>query len=302
MARASSGEQWSIRHGDDEVTVVEVGGGLRSWTRDRVHVLAGYEADEMCLAGRGQVLFPWPNRIRDGLWSRDGVEHRLALTEPKLGNASHGLVRWASWQLADRSECSATVTIELHPQPGWEGSLDLAVTYALGEDGLTVTSEVVNRGAAPAPFGLGFHPYVSIAQTPVEGLRLTVPASERVMVDDRMLPTGTEPVAGTDYDFREPREIGGTRLDTAFGGLARGDDGRWRVTLAGLADLPDVTLWADESFGWAQVFTGKAAAEGEHGVAIEPTTCPPDALNSGTDLLTVAPGERWAAVWGISLG
>jgi aldose 1-epimerase len=302
MVRATSGDQWTIRHGADEVTVVEVGGGLRSWTRDGVHVLAGYEADELCLAGRGQVLFPWPNRIRDGVWTRDGVTHRLALTEPKLGNASHGLVRWSAWQLSDRSESSASVTVELHPQPGWDWSLDLTVTYALGDDGLTTTTEVVNCGASPAPFGVGFHPYVSIGSTPVQGLELTVPASEYVTVDDRMLPTGTAPVEGSDYDFRTPREIGGTRLDTAFGDIDRDGDGRWRVSLSGMADLPPVTLWGDESYRWVQVFTGKAAAEGEHGVAIEPTTCPPDALNSGTDVLTIAPGERWTARWGLSVG
>ncbi len=302
MARAASGDQWTIRRGNDVVTVVEVGGGLRSWTRDGVHVLAGYEASEMCLAGRGQVLFPWPNRVRDGIWSRDGVEHRLALTEPKLGNASHGLVRWACWQLSDRSESSVSVTVELHPQPGWDWSLDLTVTWALGDDGLTATSEVVNQGSTPAPFGLGFHPYVSIGEPAVEGLELSVPAAEYLTVDERMLPTGTTPVDGTDLDFRTARAIGGTRLDTAFGGLDRDGDGRWRVTLGGLADLPPVTVWGDEGYRWVQVFTGKAAAEGEHGVAVEPTTCPPDALNSGTDLLTIAPGERWTARWGISLG
>lgn len=302
MARAHSGDQWTIRRGADEVTVVEVGGGLRSWTREGVHVLAGYEAGETCLAGRGQVLFPWPNRIRDGLWSRDGVERRLALTEPKLGNASHGLVRWAAWQLSDRSEDSVSATVELHPQPGWDWSLDLTVTYALDDEGLTATSEVVNRGATPAPYGLGFHPYVSIGRTPLEGLELRVPASEYVTVDERMLPTGTAPVDGSDLDFRTARPIGGTALDTAFGDLARDPDGRWRVTLSGMADLPPVTVWGDESYRWAQVFTGKAAAEGEHGVAVEPTTCPPDALNSGTDLLTVAPGERRSATWGITLG
>lgn len=302
MARAKNGDQWTFRHGADEVTVVEVGGGLRSWTRDGVHVLAGYEADEMCLAGRGQVLFPWPNRIRDGIWSRDGVEHRLALTEPKLGNASHGLVRWVNWHLSDRSESSVSVTTELHPQPGWDGSLDITITYGLDDSGLTATSEVVNLGASPVSFGLGFHPYVSIGQTPLEGLELTVPAQEYVTVDERMLPTGTSPVAGSDYDFAAPRAIGSTHLDTAFGGLARDDEGRWRITLTGMSDLPAVTVWGDEHFRWAQVFTGKAAAEGEHGVAIEPTTCPPDAFNSGTDLVTIDPEQRWTARWGVTLG
>jgi aldose 1-epimerase len=34
-------------------------------------------------------------------------------------------------------------------------------------------------------------------------------------------------------------------------------------------------------------------------VAVEPMTCPPDALNSGTDLITLAPGESWTGSWGL---
>ena len=46
--------------------------------------------------GRGQLFVPWPNRIRDGRYAFAGTDQQLALTEPKRGNASHGLVRWVS--------------------------------------------------------------------------------------------------------------------------------------------------------------------------------------------------------------
>ncbi len=299
--RPASGEQWSLRHGDDVVTVVEVGGGLRSWTRVGAHVLAGYAAGEMCLAGRGQVLFPWPNRVRDGAYVHAGTRRQLALTEPRLGNATHGLVRWLPWRVVDRCESSVTVACELHPQPGWEWPLDLSVTYALTGDGLVVTPVVTNPGATAAPFGLGFHPYVSIGDTPVADLHLTIPGTSFVTLGERLLPTGVEPVAGTAVDFRDGRAIGDAVLDTAYGDLTV-VDGRWGVLVDGLADLPRVTVWGEPAYRWVQVFTGKAAAEGQHGIAVEPTTCPPDALNSGVDLLTLEPGGRWTARWGISLG
>ena len=116
-----------------------------------------------------------------------------------------------------------------------------------------------------------------------------------------MLPVVTRPVAGTAYDLGEPHPLGSTALDTCFTGLGRGPDGRWRVTLSGMSALPAVTV-GDQAFPWAQVFTGKAAAEGEHGVAVEPMTCPPDAYNSGTDLLRLAPGRTWTGTWGIEIG
>src|SRR5512144_810027 len=134
-----SGEQWTIRHGDLEATAVEVGGGLRVLTAGGLDVLAGYGADEMASSGRGQLLMPWPNRLRDGRYRFDGRDQQLALTEPARGNASHGLVRWALWSVLDRSESALTVGYRLHPQQGWAGRLDLKVRYELSATGLEVS-------------------------------------------------------------------------------------------------------------------------------------------------------------------
>ena len=49
--------------------------------------------------------------------------------------------------------------------------------------------------------------------------------------DDHGIPTGSAAVDGTEYDFREPRPIGPTKLDTGFTGLERDEDGLARVEL-----------------------------------------------------------------------
>jgi aldose 1-epimerase len=61
-----SGEQFEIAHADQRACIVEVGGGLRTYTVGDRDVLDGYGADEMCHSARGQVLAPWPNRIAEG--------------------------------------------------------------------------------------------------------------------------------------------------------------------------------------------------------------------------------------------
>jgi aldose 1-epimerase len=60
-----------------------------------------------------------------------------------------------------------------------------------------------------------------------------------------------------------------------------------------------VELWAEPAFGWVQVFTPDDHPGRGRAVAVEPMTCPPDALNSGTDLITLAPGETWQGSWGL---
>lgn len=299
--RALSGEQWEIRRGSATITVVELGGGLRTYSVDGVEIMAGYGPGEIARFGRGQVLMPWPNRIRDGRYSYAGKQFQLSLTEPALGNATHGLVRWLPWTLLSQEESSVRVGATLFPQPGWDGLLELEVAYVLGDEGLTVTPSATNRGSATVPFGYGAHPYVALGDTPLDQVVLHAPAHQELLVDDRKLPTGTAAVT-PDHDFRTPRELGSVSLDTAYTQVVRDDAGRWEVTLSGLRDRPAVTIWGDDAFPWFQVFTAKGAdtgVEGERGIAVEPMSCPADAFNSGIDLLELEPGQSWTGTWGI---
>lgn len=297
-----SGEQWWIQCGEDELAVVEVGGGPRSWARAGRPVLAGYREDETCTSGRGQQLIPWPNRIRDGRWTFGGVDHQLPITEVEHHNASHGLLRWVPWRLMERDDCSVTVGVTLHPQPGWSWTLECSTTYALSPAGLSVTQRATNRSDEPAPFGFGAHPYLTIGDAPVEDVEIIIPADTYVEVDDRLLPVALHPVDGTRYDHRAQSPVGPTRLDTAFTDLLAGEDGLWRVRVAAPGRDP-WTLWGEASaFQWLQVFTGKGEVgqAGEHGVAVEPMTCPADAFNSRTGLIVLDPGQTWTGRWGIS--
>src|SRR5262249_34364533 len=87
---APSGEQVEIAVGDQQAVVVEVGGGLRSYSAGGRELLDGYRADEMSSSGRGQVLIPWPNRLQDGRYEFDGQSHPPPLNEPEHRNAIHG--------------------------------------------------------------------------------------------------------------------------------------------------------------------------------------------------------------------
>lgn len=295
-----SGEQWTIRHGDQEATIVEIGGGLRRYVVSGADVLHGYAEDARADAGRGQVLMPWPNRIRDGRYSFRGTGQQLPLTEVDRHNAIHGLVRWAHWSLVDHSESSATVGYRLLPQPGWDGMLDLAITYALADDGLTVTPSATNIGPSAAPFGYGAHPYLTVGEQAVDDVTLTIPGATRLDVDDRLLPEAREPATGA-FDFRRARRVGPAVLDTAYTDLSV-SDGRWAVRLS--LGARTTTLWAQaEAFGYVQVFTGDTLPEGKarmSGIAVEPMTCPAGAFTTGDSLVALEPGDTWSGTWGVT--
>ena len=301
MSVLPTGEQHVLRAGDAEAVVVEVGGGLRTYSAGGRAVLDGYAADEMAPDVRGHVLAPWPNRLGNGVWSWDGQELRTPVTEPERGTAIHGLVRFVAWRPLARSEDSVVLEHLLHPQPGYPFALRLRVGYELSAVGLRVTTTATNEGDRPLPYGEGHHPYLAAGEGLLDDCTLTVPAATRVTPDDRLLPVGTEPVEGTPYDLRAGRRIGDLRLDDCLTDLARDADGTAEVRLVDAGGRGAV-LWLDASYGWLQVFTGdvvEPASRRRRGLAVEPMTCPPDAFRTGVGVRRLAPGESTTSTWGI---
>jgi aldose 1-epimerase len=281
-----SGEQWRIRAGGYEATVVSVGGGLRGLTYDGRPVLLAYGEDEAAHAGLGQHMFPWPNRITDGKYTFQGSEQQLYLTEPARQNAIHGLTRWANWSRVDDGSDPSTVVAayRLHGEPGYPHQLDLRLTYQLGEDGLRVTADATNVGAGAAPYGYGTHPYLSVGRK-LDECALEFTASEWLEVSpERMMPVGLAPVDGSPYDFRGGRAIGDLEIDNAFTG--RGG-GAWSVSLIDPDSGARSVLTSDTP--WMQLYTGGAI--GRTALAVEPMTCPPDAFVTGQDLIVLEPGD-----------
>jgi aldose 1-epimerase len=102
-ASAPTGDQLHLRFRDQHAIVVEVGAGLRAYEVRGRPLLDGYAEEEISSAARGQILAPWPNRLRDGSYDFDGETLRLPPSEPEKGNATHGLLRWAAWEVTARA-------------------------------------------------------------------------------------------------------------------------------------------------------------------------------------------------------
>ena len=282
-----SGEQFELVCGAAQACIVEVGGGLRSYTAGGSDVVLGYGIDEMCHAGIGQVLAPWPNRVADGRYVFDDDEYQLPLTEPERATAIHGLVRFAGWSAVERTESSVTVAHTLHPQPGYPFALRLEVQYALGGDGLRVTARARNVGDRACPFGLGFHPYLA---GHVDELEVFIPARTIVVNDDQGVELRREPAG-----LREPQLVGEASLDQTLTDLDRDANGNARVQVGA------VELWCDEAFPFLQVFSGDLPTVRRRGLAVEPMTCAPNAFRSGDGLLRLEPGDWFEGSWGITV-
>jgi aldose 1-epimerase len=293
--------------GTARAVVTEVAAGLRVYSVNDIDLVETFPEASQPPMGAGIVLVPWPNRIRDGRWTQNGVTRQLAVTEPARRNAIHGLLRFAPYREISRTAPSVTLAATVFPQSGYPFHLDTEVTYALTDDGLNVTHRLHNVGSEAAPVAVGAHPYLKIGDLPTGDLTVRVDAATHIDVDDRLNPLGETPVDGTRFDLRAGVTIGELDLDDGFGGV--GIKGEHTLTAP---DGRRVTLWGDENMRYVQVFTPRIFPVSAAGVepmggqeiagqaiAIEPMTAPADAFNSGAGLHWLEPGGQWVVRWGI---
>jgi aldose 1-epimerase len=298
-----SGEQFEITHGEHRATIVEVGGGIREYVLGERPVLDPYGREAICDGAHGTPLIPWPNRLADGRYSFDGAEYQLALTEPERHNAIHGLLRWRNWSAVERASDRVVMGIRLHPTKGWPFPLEASISYSLADDGLTVETRVRNSGRSACPFGSGQHPYLSAGDGLLNECTVQLRAAKRIVVgEQRELPGGREPVAGTPFDFSSPRKIGSLQADHPFCDLKRDSGGLAWVRLA-CPDGATVSLWCDESYSLLQLYTGDTLApeRRRRGLGAEPMTCPPNALQTGDGVVRLEPGQTFTGRWGVRL-
>ena len=217
------------------------------------------------------------------------------------GNAIHGLVRWASWTVAEREPQRVVLEHLLHPQPGYPFALALRIEYSLGDDGLDGADDGDERRRRPrARSGAACIRTSPLGTPTVDSLTLTVPARTVVGSGPRGLPGAAQDVEGTEYDFRRPRVLGATRLDTTFTDLEPDDDGLARVHLQDEEGGVAVTVWADDAYTHFQLFTGDPLPDvNRRSLAVEPMTCPPNAFRTGEGVVRLEPGASWTGAWGI---
>ena len=270
------------------------GGGMRRLSVGDWDVLDGYPAGTVISGWPGAVLLPWPNRVRDGRWTWQGRDLQLLVTSPEAPNAIHGLVGWQPWTALAVEDDRATVGTVVEPHSGYPFRLAAAVDYVLAADRLTVTARVRNIGDDRAPFGVGFHPYFSVGATDdgdIAEAELRLPVRTALVLDGG-LPTGDR----VPYEGAVGR-IGDRALDDALTDLVRDEDGMARAVLRGPAG--ELELAVDGAWGWLQAFTGDTLPEGRRrrSLAVEPMTCPPNALADGADLIVLDPGGDWSGTW-----
>jgi aldose 1-epimerase len=271
-------------------------------------ILWGYSDRAKKKGGQGDVLIPFPGRIRGGEYTFDGRPYQLDMNDKDGPNAIHGFLRSLLWEIESGTESSIEFRVLLGEKefPGYPFRLEARVAYGLTEAGLECRFSVRNVGETPAPVGAGFHPYFTVGTETVDQAELLLPAAEFLERGEGVLPSGKVlPVAGTELDFKTFRTIGPLKIDHCFTGLVRDSDGLARARLRNPASGKEIVVWMDERCSYIVAFTGDTISppDARRAVAIEPMTCAPDAFNhAGWGAAALEPDQTLEGRFGVSIG
>jgi aldose 1-epimerase len=296
-----NGAELQLVSGDYTAAVVQRGATLRRLAFQGRDLVVPFDADAPIPAYRGIIAAPWPNRIADGTYRFAGVEHQLPINEPERETSLHGLAFDRLWTIENSGADALSLSCEIVGAAGYPFHLRLHLDYKLDDAGLHTTVMANNVGDEAAPYGVCPHPYLLAGPAPLDEWTVAIPAGSFLEVTpDRLLPVATRTVVGHQFDFRAPRAIGGTQIDHAFTDLEFDGGGRAQLIARDPGGTGVGMAW-DRACPWLQVHTADkpAPAANRLGLAVEPMTCPPDAFNSGQDLVQLEPGSSHQAGWSI---
>ncbi len=283
--------------------VATVGAAVASLEYQGRALVRSFDPDGVRPVYTGALLAPWPNRVIDARYRWDGTEHQLAITEPARGHALHGLVVNTDFQLVEHSESSVQMSTLVPVQEGYPAAVRLDVEFTLGSEGLRTVATVTNHGPGDVPFGWGSHSYLVAPGGSVDEWILHLPAENVQLTEgERLIPRGTVRTGeqAPELDFQTPRPLGSTFIDHAYTGLQAIPSGAYRVSVTDASGVGSQMTW-DQACPWVQIHTADRPEPelNRTGLAVEPMTCPPDAFNTGEDVVRLVPGASHEAAWTI---
>jgi aldose 1-epimerase len=256
------------------------------------------------------IMWPFANRIRQGRFVWEGVDHNL-MGEPNTtddfnGNLMHGMVKQALWQVRQTGVDQEGVYIECFINsadfPAVQrhfGTAEIKAIYHLAADKVKIEIEVENKGGRAFPMTLALHPWFNLPLTrrgKRSEVRLRLPAARRWETVDR-LPSGRLLEVKEEFDFRRGRNIGDNIYDDVFTSLELDQEGMSVSELFDPSSATGIRICASSEFRNLVLYVPK---DNKRVVCVEPQTSATDAFNlaqnQAANLVVLNKNEKFRAM------
>ena len=284
--------------GDSFSIVPAFGANLLDLKFNNMSVLDGYQTPEELVKNswsKNIILFPFPNRLRDGQYTHDGIKYQFDINNIDTQNAIHGFSKDVPMSVlntkTDVHEGSITCEYQHDgTHKAYPFKFIFKITFILRGGKFEIEMQFKNLESKVIPVGLGWHPYFRISEKS-DDTSLQMPDCQLIMIDERMLPTGKKQAF---KDFETLKKIGSTFLDNGF--YINNQTENAEVILQ--SKLGTLTYWQETGEGkwnYVQVFTPPHRKS----IAVEPMTCNMDAFNNKEGLVLLMPQATLKGKFGV---
>ncbi|MCY3742610.1 MAG: aldose 1-epimerase [Candidatus Poribacteria bacterium] len=230
------------------------------------------------------ILFPFPNRIRNGTWQFEGETYQFDKS-PESPTTIHGLLLNQPYQVESHTadENGATLVCSLNSQDfpevvrQYPFPFKIEITYTLKDTVLTMETSIKNIGDRNMPMGFGIHPYFSVdlgTEADASQAVITVPAAEYWELDEVLVPTGRRHTVSGTLDLQNGQPFSRLKLDHVFTDV-QFVDGVSRCLIGNKDTGYGMVMESDAQFRELVVYT----PPNRNAICFEPYTCPTDAIN-----------------------
>ncbi len=245
------------------------GGIATSWQvgdRELMYLDAERFADPtLSVRGGFPLLFPICGNLPDNAYKIGDKSYSLV---------QHGFARNVPWQVTSQStdkDASLTIALESDAATRAVYPFDFSVsfTYRICGGELTIDQSYTNKSTEPMPFSTGLHPYFHAPDK--QSLSFEIPSTSY-----------QEKQTGETHQFAGKFDFSQAEIDAAFtdvaGNIVIVTDTHQKLTLTmtSSAQYRTIVFWT---------------VAGKDFYCLEPWTGPRNSINTGKDLLHVAPGE-----------
>jgi galactose mutarotase-like enzyme len=189
------------------------GAGMLGWSlRHDAEELIGHPVSLKAYVKTGEptgvaLLHPWANRLAAPEHEIAGRRVRLDLAAPNVhtdehGMPIHGLVAGSPrWEVLEETAVRLAARLDFAAAPelraGFPFAHTLELVAALADDALAIETTLRPTGEEPVPVAFGFHPYLRLPGLDRRDWIVELPVTRRMVLDDRMLPTGRASLSGS---------------------------------------------------------------------------------------------------------
>lgn len=233
------------------------------------------------------ILFPFANRIKDGIYTFNEKQYQLNTNHNKENNALHGFVYDKTFKIISENVSGSEASIELEYEEfkmtkGFPYTYKIQLIYTLNEDGLNLNVLVKNTDSKPFPFTIGWHPYFKSKN--LYNSKVKFDCSKKVVLGDRLITTGTE-----DYPQNKSLQIEDKQLDDCF--ILNSNNIHF------LTPEYDLEMTSSSKDTFLQLYTPPK----KNIIAIEPTTGISDSFNNKIGLQILEPGDTYSIDWALQI-